>query len=373
MEIGIVFTNDWELFGDGSGNYFDIQEKPLRDILEMNQKYGSKITIMAETMQNVFFKMHSENKHLQDVSAAWDKVLEDTLKSGSDVQLHLHPQWLGAGIEKGEINLNMDKWAIGKLDKNISFELLKSGKMYLENLLQPINPDYKCIGFRAGAYGIEPSENIITALNELNFQVDSSVTKGFVNPGFFDFSNAHSNFKPWNVSTEDIKKSGSSDLLEFPIYAVTGIESQVLKKFVPSLYYKLKFGTSPTSEESEWAKERDRIKEERYPRNRRFYKKGKKNLKWFANALLSKTSMQLDYDYLPASAFMKVIEDLLRQIEKEKLSEKYNFLPIIASGHTKDMHSIENLESIVKSISDKYSGTIKFMTLTEAVKKWKNK
>ncbi len=372
MEIGIVFTNDWELFGDGSGNYFEIQDKPLRDILEMNQTYGSKITVMAETMQNVFFKMHSENKHFQDISTAWDDILKDTIKSGSDVQLHLHPQWLGAGIEKGTINLNMDNWAIGKLDPNISYELLKAGKTYLENLLQPVNPEYKCLGFRAGAYGIEPSENIITALNELNFQVDCSVTKGFVNPGFFDFTDAHSNFKPWNVSNDDIKKSGSSNLLEFPIYAVTGVESQVLKKFVPSLYYKLKFGTSPTSEESEWAKERDRIKEERYPRNRRFYKKGKKNLKWFANVLLSKTSMQLDYDYLPASAFMKVIEDLLRQIEKEKLSEKYHFLPIIASGHTKDMHSIENLESIVKSISDNYSGTIKFMTLTEAVKKWKN-
>lgn len=372
MEIGIIFTNDWELFGDGSGNYFDVQEKPLRDIIDMNQKYGSKITVMAETMQNVFFKMHSENEHFQNISKAWDNILKDAVSSGNDVQLHLHPQWLGASIEKGKIKLQMNKWAIGKLDKHLSFELLKSGKAYLENLLQQVNPDYKCIGFRAGAYGIEPSKHIIQSLIDLEFEVDCSVTKGFVNPGFFDFSKAHSNFKPWNVAIDDIKKEGSSSLLEFPIYAVSGIESQVLKKFVPNVYYKLKFGASPTSKESEWAKERDKIKEERYPRNRRFYKKGKKNLKWFANAVLSKTSMQLDYDYLPASTFIKVIEDLLRQIEKENLADSYQFLPIIASGHTKDMHSIENLESIVKSITNQYSGTIKFMTLTEAVKKWKN-
>ena len=44
MKIGLVLTNDWELFGDGSGDYYELQYKPLEDLLKILKEYEAKIT-----------------------------------------------------------------------------------------------------------------------------------------------------------------------------------------------------------------------------------------------------------------------------------------------------------------------------------------
>jgi hypothetical protein len=44
MRLGLVLTNDWELYGDGSGDYFEVQERPLRSLLRAAEDYGAKIT-----------------------------------------------------------------------------------------------------------------------------------------------------------------------------------------------------------------------------------------------------------------------------------------------------------------------------------------
>ena len=61
MKIGLVFTNDWELFGDGSGDYFEVQHNPLKDLLKVFDKYNAKLSIMAETFQQLKHREHIES------------------------------------------------------------------------------------------------------------------------------------------------------------------------------------------------------------------------------------------------------------------------------------------------------------------------
>lgn len=371
MKIALVLTNDWELFGDGSGDYYEIQHKPLQDFLGLLEEYNAKLTVMAEVGQQLSHKK-ANNETLKEIASSWEKILKETIEKGHDVQLHYHPQWDGSEYTDGKWKLS-ENWAIAKYSPDKINQFISGGKNYLESLLQPVNPNYKCNCFRAGAYYIEPSEEVLKSLRKHDFICDTSVTKGMKSEGYFDYTNAHSNVIPWNISENDIKIPGDAHdgLMEFPIYSFRGIDSDVLKKFLPDLYYQLKYGRKPDAPELKWAKERNRIKNLRYPPENRLYKKAqKKNFSWYMRAILSKKYTQLDYDYLPATIFVDVLKNILND---KLLNSKYDMVPVIASGHVKDMFTAANAERIFRLIKSELSLEVEYRTLSEVVKYWKEK
>jgi hypothetical protein len=73
---------------------------------------------------------------------------------------------------------------------------------------------------------------------------------------------------------------------------------------------------------------------------------------------------------MPASVFLKVIDGILRDKNLAKYSEKGITIPLIASGHVKDMHSTENVELILKGIEKNFNGEVASWTLTQAANYW---
>jgi hypothetical protein len=290
---------------------------------------------------------------------------------GNDVQLHFHPQWDSAKFENGEWSLS-DRWAIASYSQDEIGGFIKSGKEYLESLILPIKNDYSCIAFRAGAYYIEPSENVLEALKANGFACDTSITKGMESHGYFDFKNAESNIIPWHCRHDDIKRKSSSKdgILELPIYSFKGYSSELIKKFFPNLYYPLFHGEIIDSNSLNWFKIRDRIKNKRYPPEKRLYKKNiKKGFAWYAKAILSNKYTQLDYDYLPATIFVDRLGKILKDNNLRDMDMP--FIPIIASGHVKDMHNTDNIRGILELIKKNMASEIEYWTITDAVNYWK--
>ena len=62
MKIGLVFINDWELFGDGSGDYFKIQHQPLLELLDTVELHGARLTVMAEVAQQWAYRNLSSGR-----------------------------------------------------------------------------------------------------------------------------------------------------------------------------------------------------------------------------------------------------------------------------------------------------------------------
>jgi hypothetical protein len=370
MKLALVLTNDWELFGDGSGDYFEIQHNPLLELLNLLDKYNAKISVMAEVFQQLKHIEYSFNdSNLQKIVNDWETILKETISRDHDVQLHIHPQWSEANIKDGKWQLSTN-WAISKYSDDEIYNFLKIGKEHLEKIIHPIKHDYQCNVFRAGAYYIEPSEIVIRNLKKLNFKGDTSVTKGLISRGYFDFTDAESNVIPWFISEKAVKYKDDyvRNILELPIYSEIIYDSALLKKFFPSYYYLLRFGIVPKSEELTWAKERDRIKRKRYPVANRLYKQNeKKDLQWYMRTILSKRSIQLDYDYIPASIFTQLLKRIFNNKLVKEYFKKYEFLPVIASGHVKDMHSTLNIENILKNINNDMSNKVEYWTLTEAL------
>jgi hypothetical protein len=374
MKIALVLTNDWELFGDGSGDYYDVQHKPLQELLSILDTYNAKITLMTEVLQQFYHKEAGKSKPwAKEIADSWESILIETIKQNHDVQLHLHPQWVNSKPDEKKWLLDMSKWKLSSFNTDTINSLLRDGKEYLEQLIKPIRPDYSCVAFRAGGYGIQPENEIVGILKSNGFIADTTVSKNLFSPDMYNFRNAPSNVIPWftdngNLCTKGTKETG---LLELPIYSLKKYHSLILKKLSPKLYFSHSFDAEISDEELTWMKERDKIKSVRYPVQNRYYKKSqKKGLKFYLNALLSENTFQLDYDYMPASVFLKVIEGILRDKNLAKYTEKGITIPVIASGHVKDMHSAENVELILKGIEKNFNGEVGSWTLTEAANYW---
>jgi hypothetical protein len=371
MKLGLIFTNDWELFGDGSGDFWEVQYEPMSDMLALMDKFRAKMTIMAEVGQQLAYKSISDSdSEAKAISDSWEELIIRAIKTEHDVQLHIHPQWFNAKYNKEKWELQNDDWAIGKLDESQIKHMIQTGKSYLEELIQTVSSDYLCNCFRAGAYYIEPSCNVIKVLKELEFLCDTSVTKCMVSQGYFDFRNAHSNVLPYFIDN-DVKYLSSSEksFVEFPIYSKLSYESLVLKKFLPKLYTILTRGNQIPQDELSWARQRDKLKNSRYPKENRFYKQNqKKDIAFYLKHFLTYNAQQLDYDYIYPSEFINVLEGIFYEHDLKKLKDDDITIPIVSSGHIKDIPDTSNMEKLLTMINQKLSDKVVFWTLTDAVK-----
>lgn len=244
--IHIVITGDYEIFGNGTGDVMACMIEPTNDILHACEKNGIKFTIFAEMCEYWAFKDYSEElendlgyvPHLQI-----EDQLQDAIRRGHDVQLHLHPQWIGAKYEKKRWELNYGWWRIplaphglGSSDDEKSLRgVFFRGKSDLENMLKPVYPVYECIAFRAGGYCIQPVESVFKAMKQVGIRVDSTVYKWGYNvdsPNYYDFRNARSNIYPWRAHPEDVNLLGSGgDIIEFPILSARSANIRMLPRF----------------------------------------------------------------------------------------------------------------------------------------------
>lgn len=375
MKLSLVLTNDWELFGDGSGDYYEVQHKPTLDMLQVLKDHGAIMSFMAEVMQQLTFKKHSEdNGERSNIVRDWEKILQKAFLEGHDAQLHIHPQWMDAKFENNEWVLDNESWSLGEQTPEVINDLIETCKNYLETVIKMVDEKYNCTVFRAGAYYIEPSKNVLPYLINHNIISDTSVTRGFYVPNKYDYREVPSNSFPWNVG--DLLTRGEKEytgFLEFPIYSNEVLRSELLEKFLPIIGYTLFFGNKPSKKELKWAKKRDSVKATRYPVHRRPYKKHtKKDIKWYMSKILTKSNLQLDYDYIPATIFVELLKNIIDDRNNWEYFDKGFSIPVVASGHIKDAHTNENLKWILEKI-EKLGGDVQYRTISEVSDAWHEK
>ena len=138
------------------------------------------------------------------------------------MQFHVHPAYFNATPADGGWRQDYGEYDVATLPYERIDEILRMGKAYLEDLLRPVDPDYRCIAFRAANWSMHPSPAIVRALVENGFLIDSSVFKGGRRQGMvhFDYRHAHSEVVPWPVDPDDVcRMKPGGQLLEIPIYS----------------------------------------------------------------------------------------------------------------------------------------------------------
>jgi hypothetical protein len=230
--LNLLFTLDYEIHGNGQGNPYALMVEPTSRLLDLLDKYGAKLTIMADVAEILKFKEYKSQRGQDDYHhEAIAGQLREAIRRGHDVQLHLHASYFNARVERGAWTQDWSEYDFANLPYDRMRQLVSTGKTYLEELLQPVDPGYACRVFRAANWSVSPSTNVVRALVANGIQIDTSVFKygrreGLVN---FDYRHAWSALTPWRASESDIcRPDPRGELIEFPIYS----ENRLLGAFV---------------------------------------------------------------------------------------------------------------------------------------------
>ena len=233
--IYFLFSADHEIF---FGENYKTEKELLVDttykLMNLLMEYEIPISLMTDVC-SVF-------KYRELGLYEYPKIMEEQLKyaisNNHDVQLHLHPHWVNSFYKDGIWRFNKDKYKLHDFgfynqdDLITGNYIVKKGKEYLENLLMPINSNYRCVAFRAGGWCLQPERDLIQCLLENNIKIDTTIYKGGhikSETHFLDYRDVPKEIN-WFISpSRGLKYKSDTGIFEIPI-------GSIFDK--PQIYYK---------------------------------------------------------------------------------------------------------------------------------------
>lgn len=227
-EVGLIFTTDYEIFGNGSGSVEKCMIAPTDRMATMLEKYGATLTLFVDVCEYWAFEKEYEKGLLkQDWAGMIRAQLQDLARRGHNVQLHFHPQWIDYSFDGNTWSLNYDLWRLGRLKYENAENpeqglkhLFAKGKKTLEDIVKPVDPDYRCHIFRAGAWSMQPEADALRAMIENGFDIDSTVAPGLAFQDdftFYDFRKSPESGS-WGISDNLTIEDTEGAILEIPIF-----------------------------------------------------------------------------------------------------------------------------------------------------------
>ena len=92
-------------------------------------------------------------------------------------------------------------------------KILREGRDYLERLLTPSDPAYRCVAFRAGGYCIQPERKLARSLRDTGLVIDSSVCCGFSHIGdgmYYDYKQFRAPFNCYFSADVDLEAQSAT-------------------------------------------------------------------------------------------------------------------------------------------------------------------
>ncbi|MDX6531939.1 MAG: hypothetical protein QOH41_4229 [Blastocatellia bacterium] len=351
--IYLALTHDWELRGDGSGDIEQIQFAPLRRLLEIYAKFGVRTTVLPDVMQQLRFRrLETENPELKPLADSWDEQVCEAARRGQDIQLHLHPHWRTAEYREGKWQLRGD-WSILNYDRDGAYAMLADGKAYLENLLQPIDPSYRCLAFRAGALAAAPSAHLFKSLVSLGIKLDVSIAGGvFVNNDDLqlDYRECEETFLPFYPRLEDARRVSErrEEIVCVPLNHFYGSRRAVTRQNISLAREQLNRPSAPSNKVDSPAARPSRI-------GLAFDKLIMPAIK--RKHFVSDTG-RLNYP---------LMQEMLASIRQRARDSGLTQLPVVLTNHPKDIRDLAAIERFVGEASQ--AEDIRFITLSEIAAK----
>ncbi len=313
-KLNLIFTLDYEIHGNGDGSPYDLMIEPTYRLLDLLEKYNTKLTIMADVAEILCFKEYYE-KNGTDLFA-YERIviqLQDAIKRGHDVQLHIHSSYFKARFDGKSWAQYWPEYNMASLQYERINEMIKVSKYFLEDILKPIKSDYSCFAFRAANWSMMPTLNIYKTLVENGILLDTSVYKGGRQKGNvdYDYSNAYSHLYSYRASESDINKSDKNGLLaEFPIYTEMRYFWSFLTPVRVFRMIRARFHKHQSNPEASMTKE------------------DSKGLLW--KSFFEKSPWKLDFN----QASGKQLINALKRIRKQTMTEN-STIDIVLIGHSK--------------------------------------
>ena len=235
--------------------------------------------------------------------------------------------------------------------------MLAESKSYLENLLQPVNRDYRCLAFRASALALAPSAYMLSALVELGIQIDVSVAAGFFlnNQTLqLDYRRCEETFLPYYPEMDDARKVSSQrePIVCVPLNHFYGSRAAVTKLNVALVRERLQRRGSDSTAESPARPQLDTDS----AGVARVYEK------------LIEPAIKRKYFVSDMSRLnYPLMREMLAQIRQRAVTSGLEKVPVVLTNHPKDIRDWDGLERFVGEVAK--ADDVEFITLTEVAEK----
>jgi len=354
--IHLALTHDWELRGDGSGDIEQIQFAPMRRLMAIYEKFGARTTFMPDVMQQITFrKFQAQHDELRRAADTWDEHARIAYAAGHDIQLHLHSQWSDALYHDGKWQLN-GAWSLLKYDHDSAQQIIAEAKRRLENLLQPIDPAYRCVAFRASALALAPSTHLLSSLVSLGIEIEVSMAAGFYLDNKtlqLDYRNCEETFLPYYPRMDDARSVSDKrePIVCVPLNHFYGSRREVTKQNLALVTARLNRGAKPANASGQRAQ-----LDTQTSGLARVYEKliaPALKRKYFVSDL-----SRLNYP---------LMREMLASIRQRARASGLERVPVVLTNHPKDIRDWDAIEKFVGEVAN--SSDIEFVTLTEVAEK----
>ena len=352
--LPLILTLDYETFGSGVGDVMRDVIEPTRRLLSICDKHQAKMTIMFEVGEYWAFERYESQLRKDLGYSPWEQMrgqAVDAVQRGHDIQLHLHPQWIGATYNRGAWQLENRYWRLADLPGGLGGKdqitsitgALHAGKQTLECMIRPVKADYECVCFRAGGFYAQPSRDVIAGMKEAGLRMDSSVVRGYRTDTPFpvDYSNVKTDKLVWWTTDTELVAEGrpGENILELAV-------SSRMEPYWNSF---------------KWAKLRAAMRRRKTERASRAGKgSGSSNnissvpsCRTVLRKMLRKHAGTFDFCKLSRKDMLKRIREHAGHLDQ----------PLVLIGHSKDFVNDRNFDKFLSNVHQ--DATVQFMTMSE--------
>ncbi len=359
-KILLIIEDDFEVMGNGLGNTAYHQYIPGNFLQNLCENLNIRMSFMVDVVHILELKKYAgQSADLKFQVRTLENTLRQMAERGFDVQLHLHPQWFNAAYKAPFFYLNKC-WNLGQYKPEEQKQMIEGAVEYLTNLLVPIKSDYKLRAFKAGSWGLQPSENLLNTFVENGFKVITGPRKDMYIPsGGLDYRGMEEDTLPYYPDFKDIRKIGvQGDLAIIPmayyspdIFSLGKLSYHLMKtKLCKRRQGNSIFYNQPVPKEVSGL---NGISD-------------KKILKLAWHPYLTQLKMSIEpFSYLKKS---------FDTVHKRILQTDADTIPVLLESHTKHyMANYENISRFLRYIAEKYSDTVEFVTFSDYIDKYMDK
>jgi hypothetical protein len=328
--IKVVFTLDYEIYGDGMGSLRELVYDPCRRLMDLFLRRGCRFVTFVEAAELEMISAQASDPAIGMV----EQQVRDLRAGGFEIGLHLHPQWYNATLHEGTWILDYEEYNLCTLPRTRIEQIVNRSVQYLRNVLD--EPRFTPLSFRAGNWLFQPSAVAAQVLAEAGIRVDSSVFKGGCQRvHHLDYRSTLKLGDYWRFEDDVTTPSPAGRWLEIPIHStMVPCWRMLTAKRVAAQARKVSAGYSRL-----------------HPGLR------------LLDYLRPRYPLKLDFCRMTLGELIRVVETLLQEDAKHP----ENFRPVVTIGHTKDLVDMDTIESFLSFLNSRGVGVSGFAGLLDDV------
>jgi len=324
--IECIFTLDYEIYGNGTGTLRHLVYQPAERLRDIFRNWNARFVVFVEAAEFDKIEAYGADPAIDLVK----RQIREFYRDGSEIGLHLHPQWCNARYDQGRWLLDFAEYNLCTLPANRIAQIVERSLDYLRHVLD--QPQFTPLSFRAGNWLFQPTQTAAGILADKGIRIDSSVFKGGLQHNHsLDYRRALRNGFHWRFKSDVNQPDPTGPCIELPIYT----------EMVP-------FWRMPTSK--------------RLGFNSGFTVAGQSawhKLNRALDFLRFQYPLKLDFCRLTLSELTSMMD----RIRREDRKQPGLYRPVVAIGHTKDLTDPETVGAFLSFLRANGIGVSTFETV----------